>query len=78
MSQVTIYLDDKTAKKIKKTSKAEGISLSKWFKKLIHKEFDETWPEEVKRLAGAWRDEDFPTLKEIRSGYGQDVPREKL
>jgi len=35
-----------------------------------------SWPESVKELAGAWPD--FPTAEEIRSGLGEDVPREPL
>ena len=36
-----------------------------------------TWAELVDSLAGSWGN-DFPTLEEIRSGEGQDMPRESL
>lgn len=34
------------------------------------------WQELVRSTAGAFPD--FPSLEEIRSGYGEDVPRESL
>ncbi len=37
---------------------------------------DRSWHERLKSLSGAWKDDDFPTLEEIRAGEGQDVPRE--
>lgn len=35
---------------------------------------DSTWPDRVKALVGAWRDEPWP--EDLRSPSGQDVPRE--
>ena len=30
------------------------------------------------KLAGTWSDEDFPSVEEIRSELGEDVPRESF
>ena len=35
-----------------------------------------TWSAEMRSLAGAWTD--FPTVEEIRSGFGPNTPREPL
>jgi hypothetical protein len=37
---------------------------------------DKSWHELLESLSGAWKDDNFPTLEEIRAGEGQDVPRE--
>jgi len=34
------------------------------------------WHQLLNSLSGAWKDDDFPTLEEIRAGEGQDIPRE--
>lgn len=36
---------------------------------------DVSWHELLKSLSGAWKDDDFPTLEEIRAGQGEDAPR---
>lgn len=33
-----------------------GISKSKWISELIHEKTSTTWPENVRKLAGAWKD----------------------
>jgi hypothetical protein len=76
MSQVTIYIDAETEAKARNAAKAKRISLSKWIAGVIGKEVAEEWPESVRNLAGAWAD--FPDLREIREGLGEDVPRETL
>lgn len=37
-----------------------------------------SWSSEQLALAGAWKDEDFPSLEEIRADIGEDAPRERL
>ena len=74
MSQVTIYLDEASEKLAKKAARGEGVSVSKWIAVLIQEKTQKTWPPEVLGMFGAWPD--FPSLEEIRSGQGEDVPRE--
>lgn len=76
MAQVTFYIDDETNKKAGRAAKAAGLSKSKWIVNLIEKEVKAEWPESIRRLDGAWTD--FPDVKEIRSWFGPDAPREKL
>jgi hypothetical protein len=76
MAQVTLYLDDETAEKMRAAAKAEGTSQSRWVARLIRTRVADEWPAEVIELAGAWPD--LPTAEEIRAGQREDVPREPL
>jgi len=76
MGQVTIYIDEKTEKKMMNMVEKSGISKSKWITNLIREKTATTWPEDVARLAGAW--EDIPTAEEIRKDMGIDATRESL
>ena len=76
MGQVTIYIDDDTEKKLIKMIEKSGISKSKWIAELIREKTSTTWPQNVVKLAGAWRD--LPTAEEIRKEMGKDADREPL
>lgn len=75
MGQITIYLDDVTEKRLK--SMAKNTSVSKCVAALIAKHAQEEWPDEVRELAGIWKD-DFPTHRKIRARTGRDSKRETL
>ena len=77
LSQITLYLDDETAARMKAAAEAEGLSQSKWVVRLIRQRTVSQWPASVASLAGAW--DDLPDLTSIReSGSGSDVGRETL
>lgn len=76
MGQVTIYVDDDTEKKLLSMVEKSGISKSKWIAELIREKAATTWPENVVRLAGAWKD--LPTAEEIRDKMGEDSNRESI
>jgi hypothetical protein len=76
MGQVTLYLDEQTEERMRRAAAEAGLSQSRWVAELIRRRTASEWPESVRRLAGAWPD--FPTLEEIRSGAGEDLPREPL
>ena len=76
MGQVTIYLDPETEKKMQAMVKESGVSKSKWIANLIREKTTDVWPENIKQLAGAWKD--LPTAEEIRKELGQDLERESL
>jgi len=76
MGQVTIYIDAETEKKMIASAKAAKISKSKWVTEVIKEKVALEWPASVIDLAGAW--EDFPSIKEIRSGTGRDIKREEI
>lgn len=77
MGQVTIYLDNETESKLKEAAKSSHLSVSKWVAGVIEEKITTKWPQDVVNLAGSWKD-DFPTIEEIRSGDGNDSPREEL
>ena len=78
MGQVTLYLDNETEDRMKLAAKAAGISQSRWVADLIREKTATEWPESIVKLVGAWADEDFPSLEEIRQGTPPDSPRESF
>ncbi len=76
MGQITIYLDAETEDKMSKMVKKSGISKSKWIANLIRDKTSNTWPENVVKLAGTWKD--LPTAEELRKNMGRDVKRESI
>lgn len=76
MGQVTIYLDDEAERRLKAAARKAGVSVSRWVAELVRNRTRTDWPEEVRRLAGAWPD--FPDLAEIRRSSGKDRPRDTL
>jgi hypothetical protein len=76
MAQLTIYLPDDVENKARKVAKAKGKSVSRWIADQVVHSLEDTWPKGVLDAAGAFRD--FPSLEEIRKGYGRDASREPL
>ncbi|OGQ89893.1 MAG: CopG family transcriptional regulator [Deltaproteobacteria bacterium RIFOXYA12_FULL_58_15] len=76
MAQVTLYLDEATAAKMRLAAKDAGLSMSRWLGEVIERETAEHWPKAVRELAGQWPD--FPTAEELRQDEGEDLPREPL
>jgi len=76
MAQVTIYLDDETAARMRDSAKTSGLSMSAWLARLIRQKTAASWPDEVRALAGAWADDDFPSAEQLRAPLGSDLPRE--
>lgn len=76
MSQVTIYLEPDLAEKMRAAAQGEGVSQSKWVAELVRLRLESQWPEDVRRLAGAWVD--FPEAESLRAGQGEDLPRDDL
>ena len=76
MSQITLYLDDETAARMKAAAAAAGLSQSRWVARLIQQKTATRWPDSVASLAGAWSD--LPAPETLREMACDDVPREKL
>lgn len=75
MSQVTIYLPDELAERMRRAAESEGVSQSRWIARLIDARLARAWPQEVLALVGSWP-KDFPDAEQIRRGQGSDLPRE--
>lgn len=76
MAQLTIYLPDDVETKARRAAKAKGESVSRWIAEQVLQSLEDRWSQNVLDAAGAVPD--FPSLEEIRAGYGQDTPRESI
>lgn len=76
MAQVTIYLEDETAKKARAAAQSRGVSLSKWIAERVRRGTLSDWPNDVRELAGAWSD--LPSSEQSRKSPAKDVKRSKL
>lgn len=74
MGQLTIYLDDETAERVKAAAESSGMSLSRWIATVVREKTETVWPAAVTNLAGAWPD--FPTAEELRGSQPPDTERE--
>ena len=74
MAQVTLYLDEDTAERLKKAAKQAGVSRSRWLAMLVREKTATEWPQAVRDLAGAWTD--LEATKGLRRRTGRDVRRE--
>ncbi len=68
MAQLAIYLDNKTARAIKKQAKQEGVSRSEWVARAVKKELSQEISEEFFQVLGSWEDHRTPKqiLREIK------------
>ena len=76
MAQITIYLPDEVEGKARKAAKADGKSVSRWIADQLVNRLEGSWPRGVVDAAGALPD--FPSLEDIRKGYGRDLPRKSM
>jgi Ribbon-helix-helix protein, copG family len=73
MAQVTLYLDDETADRVKTAAKQAGLSRSQFLARLVREKTATEWPEAVKDLAGAWQD--LKPARRLRRRTGRDARR---
>lgn len=76
MAQVTIYLDGETEERMDRAARDAGLSRSRWVANVIREKTQSEWPQSFRRLRGGLKD--FPEVEEIRSGLGDDLPRDSL
>ncbi|PYQ39413.1 MAG: CopG family transcriptional regulator [Acidobacteria bacterium] len=76
MAQVTLYLDDETADRLKKAAKQAGLSRSRFLARLVREKTVTEWPQAVKDLAGAWPD--LETVERRRRHDARDARRVKF
>lgn len=73
MAQVTIYLDDELAQAVRARAQAAGQSVSAFIAQLLRAQERREWSPGFWEAVGTIPD--FPTAEEIRTGYGDDLPR---
>ena len=71
MTRIIVYLPDLVAKKAHTAAKSDGKSVSRWIADQVVENLADTWSKGVLAAAGAIPD--FPTLGELRKGYGPDA-----
>ena len=76
MAQVTLYLDEETAERLKKAAERAGLSRSRWLARLVQEKTATKWPQAVRDLAGTWAD--LETTKGLRRRTGRDVRRQRF
>ncbi|HEV3330347.1 MAG TPA: hypothetical protein VG096_05160 [Bryobacteraceae bacterium] len=76
MAQITIYLPDDLEKQARKAAKAHRQPVSRWIADQLARTLEDRWPKGVLAAAGALPD--FPSLRQVRKGYGRDTRREPV
>ena len=69
-----LFARDEIENKARRAAKAKGKSVSRWMADQVVESIEGAWPKGVLDAAGAFRD--FPSLEEIRKGYGADASRD--
>jgi len=76
MAQVTIYIPNSLENQVKAMASSLNISISKFISTLLEQKVKNNWNDDIKKLSGTW--DEFPTIQEIRTPYGEDVSREEF
>ena len=76
MPQLSLYLDEKTLRKIETAAKIEKLSISKYVVKKLNESINDRWPDQYERLFGCIDDETF--LEPADQLYEEDTDREEI
>lgn len=76
MPQLSLYIDQKTLKKIEIAAKLEHLSVSKYVVRKLNETMNKSWPENYPNLFGSISDDTFNV--EGPKDFSDDVPREVL
>lgn len=76
MPQISLYIDNKTLKKIETAAQLENTSISKWVSGKLAEHLENDWPDNYSSLFGSINDDSFcaETIKE----FPTDIAREGL
>ena len=74
MSQLTVYIDEETRKKIESASKRANLSVSKWVKLKLTHAVENEWPEGYFELFGRLGDSGLSRPVELE--LEDDLPRD--
>jgi hypothetical protein len=76
MPQISLYIDEKTLKKIENAAKRQHTSISKWVTEQIRSRVDPVYPPGFEDLFGSIQDETFVEPNETDFAY--DSQREEI
>ncbi|MFZ1984732.1 MAG: hypothetical protein WAU91_09990 [Desulfatitalea sp.] len=63
MPQISLYIDEKTLKKVESAAKQQRLSISKWVAEQIKSRIDPVYPADYEKLFGSINDETFAKPK---------------
>ncbi len=69
MPQISLYIDEKTLRKIENAALRQNVSISKWVAEQIRSKVDPVYPLNFEKLVGSIDDESFirPTEQNFKS-----------
>jgi len=76
MPQLSLYIDEKTLRKLEAAASIEKVSVSKYAVRKLNEALNSGWPVNYDSLFGSIQDESF--VAESAAPFESDVPREKL
>ncbi|MBW1806634.1 MAG: ribbon-helix-helix protein, CopG family [Deltaproteobacteria bacterium] len=56
MAQLTLYLDEETARRVADAARKAGLSRSAWIRSIIMKQLEDRLPESFFEILGTWED----------------------
>ena len=59
MPQISLYIDEKTLKKVEIAAKKKHLSISKWVAEQIRSKLDPIYPSDYEKLFGSIKDHTF-------------------
>lgn len=76
MPQISIYVDEKTLRKIENTALRQNVSISKWVAEQIRSKVEPVYPLNFEKLVGSIDDESF--IRPIEQNFISDSQRLEL
>jgi len=74
--QISLYIDEKTLKKVENAAKRQHTSISKWVAEQIRSRVEPAYPMNFETLFGSIQDATFVEPKEI--SFSSDLAREEM
>jgi hypothetical protein len=76
MPQISLYIDEKTLKKVEHAARRQHVSISKWVAEQIRAKVDPVYPVDYEKLFGSISDDTFVRPAEPLPAL--DIQREDL
>jgi hypothetical protein len=76
MPQLSLYIDEKTLKKIAVAAKIEKLSISKFVVKRLNESMHDSWPDKFEEIFGSINDDSFDVVDSLK--FENDASRETL
>ena len=76
MPQISLYIDEKTLKKVENAAMRQRVSISKWVAEQIRAKVEPVYPVDYEILFGAISDDTF--VRPAVPSFGSDIKRDGL